>query len=119
MEAIAGTGVWAASLRYGDPGSSAEAAAELQSLGYSTTWIPDIGGDVFAAVENLLQATRTLTIATGILNIWMHTPEETAGATRPTHRGIRRSLPGRPRSQPCPTHRSGGGRSIRQADWRR
>jgi probable F420-dependent oxidoreductase len=78
MDPIIGTGVWASSLRYGDPGSSAEAVAELQSLGYSTVWIPDIGGDVFSAVENLLRASRSLTIATGILNIWMHTADETA-----------------------------------------
>jgi probable F420-dependent oxidoreductase len=41
-------------------------------------WIPDVGGDVFGAVENLLAATTTATIATGILNLWMHTAEETA-----------------------------------------
>lgn len=78
MEAISGTGVWAASLRYADAGSSAEAVAELQALGYSTAWIPDVGGDVFSAVENLLRATTSMTIATGILNLWMHTPVETA-----------------------------------------
>jgi len=78
MDKITGTGVWAASLRYGDPASSAEAVAELQQLGYTAAWIPDIGGDVFSAVENLLRTTTTMTIATGILNIWMHTPAETA-----------------------------------------
>lgn len=78
MEPITGTGVWAASLRYGDPGSSADAAAELQGLGYTAAWMPDVGGDVFAAVENLLRGTTSMTIATGILNLWMHTPDETA-----------------------------------------
>ncbi len=78
MEPITGTGVWAASLRYGDPGSSADAAAELQGLGYTAAWMPDVGGDVFAAVETLLRATTSMTIATGILNLWMHTPQETA-----------------------------------------
>ena len=78
MEPITGTGVWAASLRYGDPDTSAAAVAELESLGYRAAWIPDVGGDLFSAVENLLQATSTMTIATGILNLWMHTPEETA-----------------------------------------
>ena len=78
MDTITGTGVWAASLRYGEPASSAAAAAELEGLGYTAAWIPDIGGDVFSAVENLLQSTHSLIIATGILNLWMHTPEETA-----------------------------------------
>ncbi|MCU1401238.1 MAG: hypothetical protein JWN62_4347 [Acidimicrobiales bacterium] len=78
MEPIRGTGVWAASLRYGDTASAAAAAAEVERLGYSAAWIPDVGGDVFGAVENLMSATTTLTVATGILNLWMHTPEETA-----------------------------------------
>ena len=78
MEPITGTGVWAASLRYGDPSSAADAISELESLGYSTAWIPDVGGDVFAAVENLMSATTAMTVATGILNLWMHTPEEAA-----------------------------------------
>ena len=75
---MTGTGVWAASLRYGDAATSAEAAAELESLGYGAVWIPDVGGDVFGAVENLLGGTKTMTIATGILNLWMHSAEETA-----------------------------------------
>jgi probable F420-dependent oxidoreductase len=41
-------------------------------------WVPDVGGELFDAVGNLLRATRSVTVATGILNLWMHTPEETA-----------------------------------------
>ncbi len=33
---------------------------------------------MFAAVANLLQATSTAVVATGILNLWMHAAEETA-----------------------------------------
>ena len=73
-----GTGVWSSALRHGDAAEIAAAAAELESLGYSALWIPDVGGDVFGAVGNLLGATTTATIATGILNLWMHTAEETA-----------------------------------------
>ena len=75
---LIGTGVWSSALRNGDAHEIAAAAGELESLGYSAMWIPDIGGDVFGAVENLLGATTTATIATGILNLWMHTAEETA-----------------------------------------
>jgi probable F420-dependent oxidoreductase len=75
---LIGTGVWSSALRNGDPHEIAAAAGELETLGYSALWIPDIGGDVFGAVENLLAATTTATIATGILNLWMHTAEETA-----------------------------------------
>lgn len=53
-------------------------ATELEGLGYSALWIPDVGGDLFGPLASLLQATSTATIATGILNVWMHTPEETA-----------------------------------------
>jgi probable F420-dependent oxidoreductase len=75
---LSGTGVWSAMLRYGDAGETAAVAAELEGLGYSALWIPDTGGDVFGPLGNLLGATSTVTIATGILNIWMHTPSETA-----------------------------------------
>jgi len=41
-------------------------------------WIPDLGGRVFAAVERLLDATTSVTVATGVLNLWKHSAEETA-----------------------------------------
>ena len=41
-------------------------------------WVGDAGGDLFTPLGNLLGATTTATIATGILNVWMHTPEEAA-----------------------------------------
>lgn len=75
---LTGVGVWSSTLRHSDPHECAAAAAELESLGYSALWIPDVGGDVFGAVGNLLGATSSATVATGILNLWMHTAEETA-----------------------------------------
>ena len=75
---LTGIGLWSAGLRYGDRAAAAEAATELDELGYTALWVPDVGGDVFAAVGNLLAATSTLTVATGILNLWMHEPDETA-----------------------------------------
>jgi probable F420-dependent oxidoreductase len=75
---LVGAGVWSSALRHGDAHETAAAAAELESLGYSALWIPDVGGDVFGAVANLLAATTTAIVATGILNLWMHTAEETA-----------------------------------------
>ena len=75
---LAGTGIWSGDLRYGDAGLAADAAAELETLGFGALWIPDVGGDVFGAVANLLQATSTITVGTGILNLWMHSAEETA-----------------------------------------
>jgi probable F420-dependent oxidoreductase len=75
---LRGTGVWSSALRYGDRAEAAEAAAELESLGYTALWVPDVGGDVFSDVADLLAATRSLVVATGILNLWMHEPDETA-----------------------------------------
>jgi probable F420-dependent oxidoreductase len=75
---LSGTGVWSGHLRYGDPGAVADAAAAVDDLGYSAIWIPDVGGDVLGSVEALLRATRRATVATGILNVWMHDPAEVA-----------------------------------------
>jgi probable F420-dependent oxidoreductase len=75
---LTGTGIWSGHLRYGDPSVIAEVAAAVDDLGYSAIWIPDIGGDVLGSVETLLRATRRATVATGILNVWMHDPAEVA-----------------------------------------
>jgi probable F420-dependent oxidoreductase len=75
---LTGTGIWSGQLRYGDPGVIAEAAAELDELGYKAIWIPDVGGDVLGSVEALLGATPRIAVATGILNVWMQDPVEVA-----------------------------------------
>ena len=77
---LSGVGIWSSQLRYGDPAESAEAAAELEELGYSALWIPDVGGPVFDAVAHLLASTQRTVIATGILNLWMHEPSEVAAS---------------------------------------
>ena len=41
---LAGVGVWSSQLRYGDAGEAAEAAAELEELGFTALWIPDEQG---------------------------------------------------------------------------
>ena len=75
---IGSKGIWSAALRYGDPAKVADSAPELEELGYTALWIPDVGGDLWGPLSSLLGATKTAIIATGILNLWMHTPEETA-----------------------------------------
>ncbi|EKF23214.1 putative F420-dependent oxidoreductase family protein [Mycolicibacterium hassiacum DSM 44199] len=76
---LAGVGVWSSQLRYGDPAQAAESAAELEELGFTALWIPDVGGPVLDSVAHLLAATERVMIATGILNLWMHEPAEVAG----------------------------------------
>jgi probable F420-dependent oxidoreductase len=73
-------GIWSSELRrHPDPGAIAEAAAELEELGYSALWFPGgQGGEVMEAAEHLLASTQNVPVATGILNIWMHDPQEVA-----------------------------------------
>ena len=75
---LTGVGIWSSQLRYGNPAESADAAAELDELGFKALWIPDVGGPVLDAVEHLLASTKRTVIATGILNLWMHAPADVA-----------------------------------------
>ena len=84
-------GIWSPELRFGDPAETADAAAELGELGFGALWIPDIGGPVLESVEHLLLATTRVTVATGILNVWMHEAVDVAhGQER-----LERDFPGR------------------------
>ncbi|MDP7705973.1 MULTISPECIES: LLM class F420-dependent oxidoreductase [unclassified Mycobacterium] len=75
---LSGIGIWSSQLRYGDASEAADAAAELDELGFPALWIPDVGGPVLKAVESLLAATKSTVIATGILNLWMHSSDDVA-----------------------------------------
>src|SRR4051795_871635 len=85
-------GVWSRELRYhADRGAARDAAAELDALGYSAIWIPDVGGDVLGACEEMLAATRGVSVLTGILNVWMHD----AGAVARGRETLAARYPGR------------------------
>jgi probable F420-dependent oxidoreductase len=77
---LTGIGVWSPALRrHPDRGEAADAAAELEALGYSALWFP--GGDAhgaFDAAGELLRATSSVTVATGILSVWDSDPEMVA-----------------------------------------
>ncbi|WP_098106853.1 TIGR03620 family F420-dependent LLM class oxidoreductase [Novosphingobium sp. PC22D] len=76
---IGKVGIWSLELRFGDPDESSRAAAEIEKMGFGTIWIPGgIDDGAPGDVERLLRATSTITIATGILNIWKHDPAELA-----------------------------------------
>jgi probable F420-dependent oxidoreductase len=75
---LTGNGLWSGNLRYGDPAETAETAAELDELGYTALWIPDVSGDLFPAINHLLASTERAVIATGILNIWMTSAADVA-----------------------------------------
>lgn len=72
-------GVWSRELRFHEDRPAAiDATRELEALGYQAAWIPDVGGPVLEAADELLRATDAIAVATGILNIWMHGAGEVA-----------------------------------------
>jgi probable F420-dependent oxidoreductase len=75
---LSGVGIWSSQLRYGNPDEAADAAAELDELGFTALWLPDVGGPVLDSVDHLLASTKRTVIATGILNLWMHEPADVA-----------------------------------------
>ncbi len=94
MTALGRFGIWGRYLREADPGEIADAAAELEGLGFGTIWVP--GGiepneAVFADVARLLDATTNIVVATGIVNMWLHEPP----ALTATYQALQKAHPGR------------------------
>jgi probable F420-dependent oxidoreductase len=72
-------GIWSGEFRSKQAGDAGDAAAEIEGLGYRALWIPGgAGGDIFGAVTRVLEATRSILVATGILNVWMHDATDVA-----------------------------------------
>ncbi len=59
-----------------------ELAASLAQLGFGTLWVGGSPGSDLRIVEELLNATTTLTLATGIVNIWQSDAHEVAASFR-------------------------------------
>src|ERR1700742_4789493 len=70
---------------------TAERARLLESLGYQTVWEGGSPPADLAHVEALLDATTTLTLATGIVNVWT----ADAGAVARSYHRIEAAHPGR------------------------
>ncbi|GIH24435.1 LLM class F420-dependent oxidoreductase [Acrocarpospora phusangensis] len=67
----------------------AAAAAELDALGFGTLWLGASPAVPYAAP--VLEATRRITVATGICSIWSHPPDEVAA----DRAALARAYPGR------------------------
>src|SRR5258708_32331254 len=68
-------GIWSRALHYNKArGARAAAAAELEELGCSAIFIPDVGGDVLDADADLLAATRREPPTTRTTNTWLGDP---------------------------------------------
>ena len=58
-----------------------ELARALEGLGYGTLWLGGSPAGDLRLVEELLDATTSLTLATGIVNIWANDAHDVAGAS--------------------------------------
>jgi probable F420-dependent oxidoreductase len=68
-------GIWCGAFDAHPTADAQRACAEVESLGYSTMWLPEtVGRDPFVAAATLLGATGTLRLATGIANIYARDP---------------------------------------------
>ncbi len=68
-----------------------EQAAEIEKLGYGAVWVGGSPAGDLAFVEPILEATETLQVATGIVNVWTAKADEVAASY---HR-IEKAFPGR------------------------
>lgn len=79
-------GIWANTSKL-----SGALAHEVEQLGYGAIWIGGSPGDDLAIVDELLGATESIVVATGIVNIWKDDARTIAAA----HRRITGTYPGR------------------------
>ncbi len=68
-------GIWTSYRAIGEE-NAGHAATLVEDLGYGTFWLG--GSPQLPAVRPLLAATSTLTIATGIVNVWQYEPADLA-----------------------------------------
>lgn len=66
-----------------------DAVAEIEALGFGALWVG--GSPSLAQTRPFLEASGTLTVATGILNVWQHDPADVARE----HAELARDFPGR------------------------
>jgi probable F420-dependent oxidoreductase len=68
---IGRVGIWTGSFDVPPMAEARELAAEVESLGYSAVWIPEVAGrDPLVLSALLLASTTRLVMATGIASIW-------------------------------------------------
>ncbi len=81
-------GIWTSYRPFGTE-RAGEAAKIVEDLGYGAWWLG--GSPHVPDVRPILEATSTLTVATGILNVWGNDPAETAAQDA----ALRAEFPGR------------------------
>ncbi|HEV2783646.1 MAG TPA: LLM class F420-dependent oxidoreductase [Actinophytocola sp.] len=76
---IGGIGVWTVPRAWAH-GALPEVAAELEDLGFGAFWLGGSPGGELRQIEELLEATKRMPIATGIANVWNDPPETLVAA---------------------------------------
>ncbi|MBO3743268.1 TIGR03620 family F420-dependent LLM class oxidoreductase [Actinoplanes flavus] len=85
-------GLWApAGIWPTDPDAVAEAAREIEHLGFGAFWVGGSPADDLALAEAILAATSSLTVGTSIVDIWTSDGDRLAAS----HARIRQAYPGR------------------------
>ena len=69
--------------------AGADGVAEIEALGYGTLWVGS--SPSVAQARPFLERSSTLTVATGILNVWQHEPADVAAQRAE----VARAFPGR------------------------
>ncbi|AJE80453.1 Coenzyme F420-dependent N5 N10-methylene tetrahydromethanopterin reductase-like protein [Streptomyces albus] len=83
LSSVGAVGLWVPGMDLRSPAASAEAAAEVEELGYGALWLSEgIVRDPFMEVSTLLGATRSLIVGTGIAVIWGRHPRVVRGMAR-------------------------------------
>ena len=82
-------GIWSSAI-WTTREEAQRAVVELERLGYGALWFPN-RDTIFDRARDLLGATNRIVVATGIANIWTHSPEQTAAA----HQALTQAHPGR------------------------
>ncbi|HTU76001.1 MAG TPA: LLM class F420-dependent oxidoreductase [Trebonia sp.] len=73
LEHLGRVGIWV-----GHSGVAAEAASELERLGYSTIWLGGSPAAELDMIDPLLEATDRLVVGTSIVNVWTAAPKTVA-----------------------------------------
>jgi probable F420-dependent oxidoreductase len=84
LEQLRGTvGLWTMTFEWIEPKRCGDTASELESLGYDAIWIAEAWGrEAFTGASLLLAATSSITVATGIANIWARDAVAAANAAK-------------------------------------
>lgn len=74
-------GIWTAQFDFLAANQLRETVAELEELGYSAIWFGEnVGRETVSQAGLVLSATKRITVATGIQNIWLRDPLTTVAA---------------------------------------